>query len=437
MTEYPAGPFGNHNCDSPLDLEESLYRAIEQIVPDAAFTLFTGDIVEGVEWLTTDKEIVNDINSCYSHMSGLRLVYGAVGNHEANPVNSFPPAGVHTLANQSNQYMYDTLALNWLDWIGPEAAFTAAVRFGAYSVLHPRTNLRIISFNTMFYMKENFWLYTPVMAWDPSSQFTWLISELQCAEDAHERVYLIGHMPMGQSDSLYDYSEFFDQIVQRYDNTIAALFFGHIHRDQWEIAYSDYSNQNYQTATKVSYVAPALTPTSGNPTFRVYSVDPVTFGILDYTVYYANMSLPNYQSAGPTWEKYYSVKETYGPLMSPPYISPTAELVPAFWHNLTEIFETDDTVFQGYYARKQRGWNYVPCTGTCKSNEICGLRSSQSQYACFPANSPISIKKRGLSFDGHGHEQDGGCPGSVALPHLRAMGSDMKILYEILRQRRG
>jgi sphingomyelin phosphodiesterase len=117
VTEYPAGPYGNPNCDSPLILEENLYSAIERIVPDASFTLLTGDLVERIQWLTTDKDIVMDIDSCYSHMKGLELVYGAVGNHEANPVSSFPPAGVQTLANQSNQYMYDTLAENWIDWI--------------------------------------------------------------------------------------------------------------------------------------------------------------------------------------------------------------------------------------------------------------------------------------------------------------------------------
>jgi sphingomyelin phosphodiesterase len=75
-------------------------------------------------------------------------------------------------------------------------------------------------------------------------------------------------MPMGASDSLYDYSAFFDQIVQRYDATIAALFFGHTHQDQWEISYSNYSDQNYKTANEISYIAPALTPTSGNPPFE-------------------------------------------------------------------------------------------------------------------------------------------------------------------------
>ena len=38
-TDYPAGPYGNHKCDSPVTLEESLYGAIESLVPNRTFTL--------------------------------------------------------------------------------------------------------------------------------------------------------------------------------------------------------------------------------------------------------------------------------------------------------------------------------------------------------------------------------------------------------------
>jgi len=37
-TSYPAGPFGNPACDSPVTLEESLYSAIKTLVPNRAFT---------------------------------------------------------------------------------------------------------------------------------------------------------------------------------------------------------------------------------------------------------------------------------------------------------------------------------------------------------------------------------------------------------------
>jgi sphingomyelin phosphodiesterase len=52
-TDSPAGPFGEHTCDSPVSLEHSMYEAIKEIVPDAAFTIFTGDVVDHSIWNTT------------------------------------------------------------------------------------------------------------------------------------------------------------------------------------------------------------------------------------------------------------------------------------------------------------------------------------------------------------------------------------------------
>jgi len=73
-----------------------------------------------------------------------------------------------------------------------------------------------------------------------------------------------------------------------------------IHQDEFEIAYSDYRNQNVNTATSIAYTAPSLTPRSkatkdisdrigikteqwlgANPAFRVYDVDPDTYEIMD------------------------------------------------------------------------------------------------------------------------------------------------------------
>lgn len=226
-TSYPAGPYGNHNCDSPPSLEDSLYNAITEFVPDAAFTLFTGDVVEGAVWMTTETEVTNDLNNAYGKMQSMfggQLVYGVVGNHDSNPVNSFPPAAVST--TMSSQWVYDTLSNLWGSWIGSADAARADTNSGAYSVRYPKGNLRIISINTNMYYKENFWLYEATMEADPSGQLAWLVGELQAAEDAGERVYIIGHMPMGSGDALHDGSNYFNQIVNRYQATIAAQFYG-------------------------------------------------------------------------------------------------------------------------------------------------------------------------------------------------------------------
>ncbi|KAF4637428.1 hypothetical protein G7Y89_g661 [Cudoniella acicularis] len=328
--QFPAGPNGNHKCDAPVSLEESMYAAIKSIAPNASMSLFTGDIVDHAVWLVNQTQNIKDINDAYSRMSGLTQVYGTAGNHEAAPANAFPPAAISS--TNSAQWVYDTLSADWLNSIGTTAV-SEAEKFGAYSVKYPNGNLRVISLNTNFYYVQNYWLYENAMEADPSGQLAWLVNELQAAETAGERVYIIGHMPMGLGDALRDGSNYFDQIVNRYSATIAALFFGHTHVDQFEIAYSDYTSQSFSNALEVSYVCPAMTPTEGHPAFRVYTVDPVTFGVLDSTTYIANMSSPGFQTTGPVWTKYYSAKETYGPLVTPPLTDPTAELTPAFWHN--------------------------------------------------------------------------------------------------------
>ncbi|CAI7640204.1 unnamed protein product [Penicillium manginii] len=393
-TSYPAGEYGNSKCDSPLSLEESMYKAIEQLVPDANFTIFTGDVVEGAVWLVNETEVTNDLNDAYNKRmpSYLNKVYGVVGNHDAAPVNSFPTAAIDTTI--SSQWVYDTLSSAWSKWIGSTAA-TVADNYGAYSVKHPGSNLRIISFNTNFYYKENFWLYEKTMETDPNGQLRWLVTELSAAEAAGERVWLLGHMPMGSGDTLHDGSNYFNQIIQRYDATIAGAFYGHTHKDEFELSYSNYTAKSAKTANVMSYIAPALTPTSGNPTFRVYSVDPVTFGVLDYTVYITNMSSPDYQT-NPVWEKYYSAKETYGSLLEPAVTDSAAELTPAFWHNVTTLFENEDSVFQDYIARKTRGWEVESCSGDCKTEEICQLRAGESQYNCVTVSPGINFKKRDI-----------------------------------------
>jgi len=138
-----------------------------------------------------------------------------------------------------------------------------------------------------------------------------------------------------------------------------------------------------------------MTPTSGPPAFRVYTVDPVTFGVLDTTTYIANISDPSYQTTGPVWEPYYSAKETYGPLLTPPVTDPTAELTPAFWHNVTALFETSDPEFQEYIARKSRGFDVTACTGTCKTAEICQMRAARSEDNCATLTPGIHFSKRG------------------------------------------
>jgi len=77
------------------------------------------------------------------------------------------------------------------------------------------------------------------------------------------------------------------------------------------------------------------------------------------------------------------------------------------------------------------GFDVTPCTGVCKTNELCQLRSAQAQFACYTPESIGVSKKRTLIQ----HIRDGGeCEGSRALPILRSFGLDQTALKAAARK---
>ncbi|CAI7634968.1 unnamed protein product [Penicillium crustosum] len=375
-TGHPCGPFGNTKCDPPQILQESLHAAIADINPE--FSIYTGDVVAHDIWLVDETEALKGLNATYTAMENdIGTVYAAIGNHDTAPLNLFPP---DASSEADPQWTYDALAQDWYALTGVPSV-KSADKFASYSAVHPNSNLRIISYNSIFYYIYNFYMYQEPMEKDPRGQFKWLIEELQAAEDADQRVWLISHIPPGIPDHFRDHSEYFDQIVQRYEATIAGLFYGHTHQDGFQIAYSNYNNRDWNTATAMSYIAPAVTPTEGSPSFRVYEIDPVTFGVIDYTQYIANISDPSFQK-NPEWVPYYSAKADYGSKISAPLTDPEAELTPAFWHNVTVAMEHDPNVFQDYWSRRVRGFEVESCNDDCMRNEICLLRAANAQYNC-------------------------------------------------------
>ncbi|KAI0470870.1 sphingomyelin phosphodiesterase [Xylariaceae sp. FL0804] len=421
---YPAGPHGEHTCDSPISLEQSMYKAIEDLVPDAALTLFTGDMVDHAIWNTSESMNSIDILGGYARMdkAGM-LVYGTAGNHEASPSNSYPPRE----ASDGAQWLYNVLSSAWSRWINTDPLPSDMTKeFAAYSVKYRGGNLRIISLNTNLYYAHNYWLYEEPMRTDPDGQLAWLVDELDRAEQSDERVYIIGHMPMGSGDAFHDSSNYFDQIVNRYSSTIAALFFGHTHLDEFEISYNDYGSQSASNAVAMSYIAPSMTPTSGHPSFRVYTVDPDTFGVLDATTYIANMSDPSFQTTGPRWTRYYSAKRAYGTLLSPPRTQPTEELTPAFWHELTNVLEHNATAFDEYFARKSRGWTVSDCDQDCRKQELCKMRAARAQDNCMLPG--LRFLSEGLTEESTvsgGHSMDAAMDGKASGTHVDECGGSV------------
>ncbi|GAA5877305.1 hypothetical protein JCM3774_001632 [Rhodotorula dairenensis] len=395
QVKFPAGPFGHKKCDAPPALVESMFRAIDRFVPNRTLSIFTGDVVESAVWAVQQPVVTKDLELWHQDMQAPS--YPVVGNHDVAPVNAFPRST--SPSAHASDWVFELTARDWQKWIGRDAANQVRKHSGCYSRVHPGTDLKIISLNTNYWYKQNFWLYdSDVPVWDPNGILSWLAEELDLAEKHGQRAWIIGHMPFGKVDAMRDQSNYANQIFQRYHDTIAAHFYGHSHVDEFEIAYPDYNNRTAETANGIAYISGALTPTSGNPVFRVYDIDPDTYEVMDFVPYYANKTDPQFQ-VDPIWKPYYSARQSYNSYLEPPHPA-AASLNATFWHRVTEVFERNETVFQLFNTRLSRGGKIEDCSGgLCRKNTICMLRSMRSESNC-------AVIKPGLSFKDQKRDTD-------------------------------
>ena len=97
---------------------------------------------------------------------------------------------------------------------------------------------------------------------DPNGILAFLVEQLQATEDAGQRAWIIAHTPPGRGDVMRDQSAYFDQVVQRYKNTIAGQFYGHTHADEFSVGYANYSERTAENAVSLAMIGPAMTPMS-------------------------------------------------------------------------------------------------------------------------------------------------------------------------------
>ncbi|KAJ7342351.1 Metallo-dependent phosphatase-like protein [Mycena albidolilacea] len=397
----PAGPNGNSHCDSTITLADTLLEEVDRLNP--RFSIFTGDVVEGATWIVDQAEVTTDLKAFDAQMAAKLTapIFPSLGNHDSAPVNTFARTTSNTANN--SQFVFDTQSAGW----------EVDHHSGAYSAKVPGMDLRIIAVNTQYWYKQNYWLYdSDVLQYvspppsvfrihvneelwfrrDPNGIIAFVVDALQAAEDAGDRAWIIGHIPLGKEDTLIDQSNCYDQVLQRYKNTIAGQFFGHSHKDQFEVAYSNYSEQTAANAVGVGLIGPGLTLTSGNPAFKMYEIDPDTFEVMDVRIMFTNISEPSFQIR-PQWGLYYSVRETYGPLIR---LSPNELLSPAFWHNLTKVFAANETAFQIFNTFISRGGAVTACDAPsgCQNTTICDMRAFQSQDNCDTPAEGFSLRKR-------------------------------------------
>jgi len=258
--------------------------------------------------------------------------------------------------------LYNQLAANWSHWVSHVGNTQKDIKQIASYVTQVMPGLRLISLNTQYCDEGNFWLYANQT--DPDGTLAWLIQQLQSAEDAKDKVHIIGHVPSGDHTCLRFYSANYYDIINRYANTIAGLFYGHTHSDQFSVFYEDANIT--KNATEVMYVAPSVTTFSWRmPTYRVYTIDSISFEVLDHETYMLNLTEANLTNKT-EWTLEYKAKEAYN----------MSSLFADDWDKLIGQFETNPDLFNTYYSHFDR--NEKVCDDSCQFDRLCEMRSGRS-----------------------------------------------------------
>jgi sphingomyelin phosphodiesterase len=345
-----------------------MLQHIQETHPDVDYIMWTGDLPPHDIWNQTREENLKILKETVKQMSDMfpgAPIFPALGNHESAPVNSFPPPYVDNPDN-SIAWLYDELDLQWRKWL-PSSVSTTVRRGAFYSVL-VRPGFRLISLNTNYCNNKNWWLL--LNSTDPAIELQWFIYELQSAEFNNEKVHVIGHIPPGHSDCLKVWSRNYYAIVNRYEATITAQFFGHTHFDEFEVFYD---HKDLTRPNNVAYVGPSVSPYYDlNPGYRIYYVDgdhdKSTRAVIDHESWTMNLREANLYGY-PIWFKLYSVRQAFG----------MDALRPADWDLLIDRMTNDSKLFELFYKYYYKASSARPaCDMTCKKKILCDLRSGRS-----------------------------------------------------------
>ncbi|XP_068081271.1 sphingomyelin phosphodiesterase [Anabrus simplex] len=362
-----AGYWGDYrNCDVPLHSLENTLEEIVQRHPKIDHVYFTGDIVNHGVWETSresNKNIINTVLTAFQSTFVDIPVFSALGNHEASPLNVFAPPEI-PVDELSNRWLYKTMADQWSPWLPNETVST--IVYGGYYTTLSQPGLRIISLNNNVCYTYNWWLLYD--SHDPGNQLQWLAETLLEAEKNDEKVHIIAHIPPGDGECHYIWSREFRKIIDRFEGTVAALFSGHTHYEEFRIFYD---LNNISQANNVAFTGGSVSPyTNLNPNYRVYKVDAATGAVLDLETWTYNLTQANENpDQKPTWFKLYSFREAYGVKS----MTPTAldELVHQMAAN-HEILQQ----YHRYYVKESDMYSH--CDTSCQKEMLCGIVQTDS-----------------------------------------------------------
>jgi sphingomyelin phosphodiesterase acid-like 3 len=329
--------------DTPIALLESSLSAAHAQQPHPLFVTVSGDLMAhqfDCRFHTLAPSATEANYSAFAAKTvafvALRLrqtfphapVYLALGNNDSgckdyreDPDSAFLQADAQSFASAAAPE-HDTI-----NPTNRAAILHQFSQFGDYNITLPApfTHTRLIVLQDIFDSAR----YTSCSngdgthsAGNPGAlQMQWLFDQLTAARAAHEKVWVMAHIPPGidaystikqwhanacsnEAPESFIPSGLFAAHLTQFADVIKLVLLGHTHMDEFR-AYASTTG-----AVAPGKLVPSITPVNGNnPAFTVAQVNPATATLVDYTVYSASTP-PNWDTA-PTWAEEYRYSTTY------------------------------------------------------------------------------------------------------------------------------
>jgi len=319
--------FSTYGQDTNWPLFASAIGEIKKTVPDPAFTIVTGDLLvhhfrerfdqsasihDDAAFRTFVLKTAAFVASQLKQIAPSRPVFISLGNNDSD-------CGDYLL-QPDGDFLRGTLPVMSDLLKVPASSLPDWTEYGVYNVPNPSLRrYRIIAVNTIFFSAR----YRNACGNAPGDPGEKLLSRLDAellkAQQQHEKVWLVYHIPPGidgfattrHNDTAVplwkaQYAEGFDRLLSRYHETIAAHFAGHTHMDDFRLLGASTSRRS------LVLITPGLSPNvNQNPAFRVVQFQKGGILIDQATYYLSNLPTAG-GSAGPEWKREYSFDQLWG-----------------------------------------------------------------------------------------------------------------------------
>ncbi|ODQ81325.1 hypothetical protein BABINDRAFT_179815 [Babjeviella inositovora NRRL Y-12698] len=387
----PAHEFGEYTCDTPEVLLNSSLKHVRDTNADKdlnfEFAIFTGDMVDHdtlyyttIE--TTAREEIIGFQDMKAWMGDIP-VYSVLGNHDTFPYGQLAQASL----GFSNRFTWNNELMGKLweesGWVTHKKV---SEHYTGFSIV-TRRGLKIISLNSNVWYMKNMYAYAGIAS-NPDSfgSLRWLIDELIESEELGQRVWIQAHIPFADTDMLPISSNILGKIIARFSPyTIAAIFFGHTHLDEFQLQYA--GDKEVENLVNMAWIGQSITPLNSlNPSWRYYEIDANTFSIMGAFHYYQKLNETNNGEGNePDWQFEYSARESYTNVETAALNQwdEEAPLNATFWHHVAVQIGNNETfgqLFAGHQHRFSPGTPNCSVAGACEDNYCYVTSFTRDEY---------------------------------------------------------